>query len=216
VDGDKALLRNIFLLAFACLLLVSCNQNPNQPSTIVGTVDSTAIAADTSTQVNLENSYEYAKSLSVHEHLVFDIRAFGGPASKGEYAIIRRAADNKPDTVAHGTRQGIIADAFLADLNSNKEPEIYLIVQSADSLKSEDLIAYEVSTDGSLTRINVPADFRKDRTHDYAGRDSIYVDEKGLIRCYPLDKKNTAWMKVHYKLIKNEIVYLTSEGVKNL
>src|SRR3954468_2227804 len=98
------------LLSIACclLFLTSCNQNKNQVP-VVGDLDSAAIARDTAMQMGFESSYEYHKTLVANEQLVYDVVGYGGPASNGEFAILRRAANNKADTVVKQTRNGIIA-----------------------------------------------------------------------------------------------------------
>jgi hypothetical protein len=122
-------MRGSLLFVVCGLLLNSCNQNSNRAPE-VGEIDTTAIAQDTSMQKGFESSYEYAKTLVVHEHLVYDIRAYGGPASSGEFAIIRRGADNKSDTVVIEKRNGAIEDAFL------KENHLNIIVRAGDSTRT--------------------------------------------------------------------------------
>ncbi len=133
----------IFLLFAVCgLLFVSCNQNSNQIP-IVGTLDSAAIARDTTMQLGFESSYEFHKTLTVHEKLVYDVVGYGGSALQGEYAILRRGADNKADTVTKGKREGIIADAFLADSNKNKQDEVYVVIQNPSQISDKKILRFE-------------------------------------------------------------------------
>lgn len=193
----------LFIALIATVICCACNRVQKKDETpVVGEdVDSAAIAVDTSTQKAMESSYEYSNTVTVNNKLVFDVMAYGGPATKGEYAIIKRGADNKPDTIAHGERNGIIASSFTADLNHNSLPEVYLVVQTADTLRTENIIVYEYNVEKNET---VELDGIKDNHHAH---DSIYVeDDKFLVLRYPI-KNNTAkpeWMKLFYKLNKHE------------
>lgn len=135
-------MRNFLFLIFCFSFLVSCTQNKNQIP-VVGSLDSAAIAVDTVMQKGFEASYEYSKTLTVNEKLVYDVRAYGGPASQGEFAILRRGADNKTDTVVKEKRNGIIAGTFLADSNKNKVMEVYVLVQNPLHESEKKLLKYE-------------------------------------------------------------------------
>lgn len=135
-------MRSILLLASCVFFLVSCSQNKNQIPTI-GSIDSTAIADDTTMQKGFESSYEFHKTLTVHENLVYDVIGYGGSSIKGEYVILRRGNDNKPDTVIQGIREGIIADAYLADSNKNKHEEVYVVLQNPADVSSKKVLRYE-------------------------------------------------------------------------
>ena len=137
-------MRNFLFLVFCFLFLVSCQQNKNQIP-IVGSLDSSAIAIDTVMQKGFEASYEYSKTLTVNEKLVYDVRAYGGPASQGEFAILRRGADNKTDTIVREKRDGIIVDAFLADSNKNKVMEVYVVIQNPVHMNLKKTIRYEIN-----------------------------------------------------------------------
>ena len=164
--------------------LYSCHQKEGTQVMQVGSFDSTAIATDTEMQQTMEGSYEYSKSVTVSPKLVYDVIAYGGPASRGEYAIIRRGADNKPDTVAHGRRKGIFKDAFTADLNNNCDPEIYIAEQSADKGKYGNIIGWEFDKEGKGAPLRFEHVFAK-KTDVYRGGDSIcpgkYTDGKDAV-----------------------------------
>ncbi len=126
-----------------CLLsFSSCNQSQNQIP-VVGEIDSVAIASDTAMQLGLESSYEFHKTLVVNENLVYDVVGFGGPASSGEFAILRRGGDNKADTVMKQQREGIIADAFLADSNRNNKQEVYVVVRNPSQAAMQKTFRFE-------------------------------------------------------------------------
>jgi len=132
-----------FLFLVSCFLfLVSCQSNQNKIP-VVGHLDSAAIAIDTIMQKGFESSYEFHKTLTVTEKLVYDVVGYGGSASSGEYAILRRGAQNKTDTVMKGKRDGIIADAFLADSNNNRLEEVYIVIQNPSNSSEKKHVKYE-------------------------------------------------------------------------
>lgn len=102
------------ILAVTIVLFSGCIENTEQ-KVPAGTIDTAAIAADTAMQIGIESSYEYHKSITVYDTLVYDVVGYGGPASLGEFAVMRRGADNKSDTIAKEKREGIIRGATLKD-----------------------------------------------------------------------------------------------------
>jgi len=205
------------ILALTSLLLTACNQNKpaETPIPVVGeAVDSAAIAQDTLGQKSLDASYEYAQTVVVNPKLVYDVRAYGGPASHGEYCIIRRGADNKPDTVVIAKRSGVFASSFAADLNNNGKEEIYIITQSADSIRSENIIGSEFDQKGKATAVEVH--FETDKTWNYQGRDSVFAEDRIITRLFPFFDKNhnpNGWMRIKYRLNKNVLDHFSSEAL---
>ena len=131
---------NTFALVF---LLSACTQNQNQIP-VVGDLDSSIIAMDTVMQKGFETSYEFHKTLVANEKLVYDVIGYGGTSSQGELAILRRDAENKTDTVIKEKREGIIADAFLADSNRNNKMEVYVIIQNPIHASEKKLLRFEI------------------------------------------------------------------------
>ena len=216
LENVKFLVLTLFISVIVC----SCNQNkPKDQITVVGeNIDSIAIARDTDQEAAIEGSYEFAKSLSVSENLVYDVKGYGGPPSRGEYAVIKRGADNKPDTVALGARHGIIINAFTADLNKNNSPEVYIIFQSADSFKKGSIIAYEFDKSGKTTNISVRDYSKAEVNEDYRGRDTIYLEHQMIVRQFPVFKKeNTpgACLKARYTLKNTELLLNSKEALKH-
>ena len=143
------------IICILSLLLNSCNQNkPSANIPVVGeAIDSAAIAGDTLQQKIMESSYEYAQTVIISPKLVYDVRAYGGPASRGEYCIIRRGADNKTDTVVQKGRVGIIVNAFTGDLNSNGKEEIYIVMRKPNSKAASYISGFEFDKNGGATAI---------------------------------------------------------------
>jgi len=141
------ILRSPFLVLGSWFLVLavlsSCSSGNKDKTPVLGHLDTAAVAMDTAMQLGLESSYEFHKALIVNDTLVYDVIAFGGPASKGEVAILRRGATNKTDTVFKDIRQGIIADTWLADSNSNKKQEVYIAIKNAADNSLQKLVKYE-------------------------------------------------------------------------
>ncbi|MFM2307734.1 MAG: hypothetical protein RLZZ367_2403 [Bacteroidota bacterium] len=134
--------RLFYLLSIVCCLS-SCSSGNKDKTPVLGHLDTLAIAMDTTMQLGFESSYEFHKTLTVTDTLVYDVIAFGGPATKGEVAILRRGAANKTDTVFKDVRTGIIADTWLADSNNNKKPEVYIAIKGAADNRLQKLVKYE-------------------------------------------------------------------------
>jgi hypothetical protein len=185
-------MKHLTAIAFVIsIVLCSCNQNSNkEEQTATGGIDSAAIARDTATQKSIDNSYEFATTLAFGPNLVYDIRAFGGPASRGNFAIIRRAGNNKPDTVVQGIRYGAVINAFTADLDTNKESEIYIVTRRAGNDAFADIIAYKFDKNGGATSLILPPVSAAEKPQGYMGHDSIYAERKYLVRQYPVYKKD--------------------------
>lgn len=134
------------IFSFCCgLILVffsfsSCRQN-SDTTPVLGNMDSTAIAADTALQLGLESSYEFHKTIVVHKNLAYDITAYGGPASFGEFAIMKRGADNITDTVIKETRNGKITDVTF------ENGELSITIQKPTDSVSINIFRYSVNDD---------------------------------------------------------------------
>jgi hypothetical protein len=188
------------------LLLYSCNQNkPASQIPVVGEpVDSVAIANDTTQQTSLEESYEYAQSVVVSPKLVYDVRAYGGPPSHGQYCIIRRGADNKPDTVVQRERFGVIVNAFTGDLNKNGKEEIYLVTRKTEPYSTSEVIAFEFDQAGvasplSFEKAGINFSTHEDTIHPKS--DSIFIISKTHVLMKKYLKGNNPFMDHAYDLI---------------
>jgi hypothetical protein len=202
-------------------ILCACNNKPQQQTDTVGEIDSTAIARDTNMQESIDNSYEFATTLDISPALAYDVRAFGGPASRGEFAIIRRGVGNKPDTVAQGLRYGTIVNTFAADLNNNGQQEIYIVTQSTDGSLHEELIAFQFDDKGGATGLILPPVPPEEKAAGYRGHDTIYVEDNYLIRQFPIYKKDDRACcpgggadKAYYQLEKNIFVKRKQSSVQ--
>jgi hypothetical protein len=154
----------------------------------------------------MESSYEYAKTLSVAEKLVYDIRAYGGPATEGKFAIIRRAADNKPDTIVKGDRKGIFVDALLTRLNKTHAAEIVIVTRNADSSAASNLMVYAINNTGDLSPVKYDRDLGE--MMGGIGRDSFYVEGNELIR-----RHNNKWL-IHYQMKNAELKKENSSSIE--
>jgi hypothetical protein len=210
----------VFISIISCAIFLSCKQSkPEDKIVVVGeNIDSAAIATDTTQQIAIDNSYEFFKSIPVSGNLVYDVIAYGGPRSEGEYAIIRRNTAGT-DTVAHNVRYGTIADVYVADLNKNNLPELYVIFQSADSLKKETPAVYEMDNYGKSINIKTTGYNKAEKAENYRGHDSIYIQNEALVRQFPVYNKSgnaTCIIKARYSIVKNELLLTNTEAVKNI
>ena len=195
------------------LLLNSCTQNkPATQIPVVGeAVDSAAIAIDTVQQKSIENSYEYAQTVIVNPKLVYDIRGYGGPASHGDFAILRRGADNKADTVAKGERTGIIINAFTGDLNINGKEEIYVVMRNPKPFAASNVSGFEFDEKGKATPLlfgdpNKIGSINENVPHNGSDSlaDTIYKTNNRLVKAYTLGKNEV--LKYNYRLQGNKLV----------
>ena len=213
--------RTAAIALIVSLLLYSCNQNkPTSKIQEVGeAVDSAAIASDTIQQKSLEESYEYAQTVVVSPKLVYDIRAYGGPASQGEYCIIRRGPDNRPDTVVQAERFGVIVNALTADLNDNGNEEIYIVSRKIAPGTSSHVTAYEfdekgvpsalIFGDSSKTfTINTQIPYERIQTNI----DSIFVHGNMLLKYYATNPVTKSSALTHgWKLEGNKFVLVRNK-----
>lgn len=170
------------LIAFSSMLTASCN-NPlgNNPNSVQGTIDSIAIASDTLMQLGIESSYEYHSTLVADKDLVFDVVGYGGSASEGQFAVLRRGINNQTDTIAKGNREGIIEQSFIADLDKNGVKEVYIVTQSVGSGAYAKLIGYTFSGNKVQPIVSV-----FNETTGYMGHDSVYSDKESIYRQFPI------------------------------
>lgn len=137
------------VLSVACFLS-SCQTNSNQPP-VVGSIDTAAIASDTTMQLGLESSYERHQSVVVNPNLVYDMHT-SGTASKGDYIIVRRSENNKSDTLVRGERIGKVI-GFSNSKGKNGGDEIQIFLEKTDSSKTPYTIAWEFDKQGEGVRI---------------------------------------------------------------
>lgn len=189
----------IFLLL--CVALFSCNPNNNtQPQ--FGTLDTQAIAADTTMQLAMESSYEFHKTLNLNSNEVIDAVAWGAP-KQGEYALMFRDTLGS-DTIAKTMRNGRVKDCWLTDLNANGKPEVIAIIQTTDSNSYEEILGYEI--EGKKAAVNLPFNIKllKQYVSEYRGNDTMYYSPQTetVYHEFPLVNADTVAgrMFIQYKL----------------
>lgn len=135
---------------FSVISLTSCQSNNNQPP-VVGSIDTAAVAADTTMQLGLESSYEVHHTVIINPNLVYDILA-SGTASKGDYTIIRRGEKNQSDTLARGERLGKVI-GFTNSKGKNGGDQIEIYLEKTDSNRTPYTIAWEFDKQGKGKQI---------------------------------------------------------------
>ncbi len=201
-------MKNTFgFLLIAAILLSACQHKSDYPA-LVGSIDSLAIASDTTTQLGIEASYEYHQTLALNENEVFDVVAYGSPA-KGEVAFIFRNAEGLKDTVAKAERAGIVKACWFTDLNKNNQPEIMLVLQSYDTSKFESLLGFEMQKEKSAIPIKFNIDLLKQYVQEYRGKDTMYYERDAEIihHEFPLVEEGhvKGRMKIKYGLKGDKI-----------
>lgn len=147
-----------------------------------------AIAADTTTQRAIENTYEEIKSVIVNSDLVYDVIGHGQSASEGGITVLRRAKGSKTDTLLTAPRNGAFQSAFITRLDTKNDHELIIVNQSAGSGSYAELMAYTIADNGKLSKVNIISPAKNDLV-GYMGKDSIYTDGKLLWRQFPIFKE---------------------------
>jgi hypothetical protein len=173
VTGYRSKARVVCLLSVVYLFcLSSCNQkSSNIP--VVGQIDSLAVAMDTTMQLGLESSYEYHKTLAVHQGLVYDVVGFG-KISEGDLTILRRGTNNISDTVVKAKRMGRIMNSFIGDLDNDSHEEIYIATQSSGESITSNLMSYEFDREGEPSYLRFES--AANEKAFFRGRDSFYIN----------------------------------------
>jgi hypothetical protein len=179
-----------FSLVLILGLLTACQLPTNAPVAI-GEIDSLAIAADTTTQRAIENTYEEIKSVIVNADLVYDVIGHGQSASEGGITVLRRAKGSKTDTLLTAPRNGAFQSAFITRLDPKNDHELIIVNQSAGSGSYAELVAYTIDKNGKLNKVNIISPAKNDLV-GYMGKDSIYTDGKLLWRQFPIFKEGDA------------------------
>ncbi len=212
-------MRDFLFLVSYFSLLVSCQNNSNQIP-VVGSIDYAAIAIDTLMQKGFESSYEFHKTLTVHEKLVYDVVGYGGSSSQGEFSIIKRGADNKADTVVKGTRDGFIVDAIATDAAYSEKKiskRIYLITQRAGIDSLQNILGYYLDVKKQDVKLNAELPEAAAFLSKYKGHDKYYFEKEKLIREFPLyDNKGgkEGKMKITYSLAYVDLLLEKIEQLK--
>ncbi len=157
----------LLLILLTAVVLAACTQPPGQrQQDEFGTIDTLAIASDTTMQKGMEVSYEYHQTLPLNEQEVYDVLAWGKP-SQGHVMFVRRTKATK-DTVLIAERQGPVLNGWVCDLNNNGRHELMLLTRFANAPVR--LIACELNKGMEPTLLNYePA---------AEGWDTIYYNEK--------------------------------------
>jgi len=203
------------LAGLACLFTECSNPDKVQQDTF-GELDTTKIATDTSMEVNMDLSYEYQKTLTQNDSVVFDILAYDKPSNsdpkkwEGKFIVIRRT-NTKQDTIIKDSRFGPVKGLSLADLDHDGRPEILFYEDQTADKSRWHLRIYIRKPDGTYKGVYWrEQDVRSSADH-YRGFDTFFIYENHLIRRYPYyEGKDSAnanadlWQS--YKLSRDQLV----------
>lgn len=206
---------------FITTILFSCQQQHSNSASEFGAVDADAIAADTAMQLGIESSYEYHQTLLANDTLVYDIIGYKGANSQYEFAILKRTAGNRTDTLVKQISNGTIANAVINDLNSDGVKEIYIVTRNNNSGNfSANVFAYMASY--NFTPIAFSEPFTTNHTKGYSGFDSVFFQRAFLVRRYPVFVAGDSvcatcatggYRYIYYKLQQGKILVAQTEIV---
>jgi hypothetical protein len=99
-----------------------------------------------------------------------------------------------------------ISDIMISDLDENGFDEIYIVTTSAGSGSYGSVLGFASNKDKSLSIINFP-DFERDDPlfEGYLGHDTFSIEERKLVRIFPVYTKNIIHQKEAYG--KRKLIY---------
>ncbi|HJT73471.1 MAG TPA: hypothetical protein VJ720_05620 [Chitinophaga sp.] len=168
----------LFIVMSGALLLPSLSCNNGQRTDVNG--DSTAAAPGT------DMGEDYNQQLTYKQYS-FSVNSKGQGALR-QLTITGR--DSATDLSEVNTPlEGNIYYASTADLNEDGRPEVYCFTRgTADSAGYSKVYAY--AFDGKTGKpINFP-ELTSQQAGEYRGHDSIYIDEKYLVRSFSTDNSS--------------------------
>lgn len=106
--------------------------------------------------------------------------------------------------------ESAVSRAFLADLDGDNAPELFVVLMNAGSGSYGEVLAWSSNGKKSLTPIVIEKPAEKDLT-GYMGHDAFEVVEGTLIRRFPVYKEGDTnakptggWRQIQYKLAPGE------------
>ena len=210
--------RHSFPLAFSAILLpalLSSCQGHKPDIDTFGQLDSAAIAADTTMQVNMDRSYEYLRTFAEGDTVAYDLLAYDKPQNssglewESKFIIIRRAKGVQ-DTIAKEPRQGKVRSAWLSDLDHNGRSEFFFYTRpDQDTSKKQESVLYAFEANGRAKASRLSLD-RHRETEAALQEDSFFIDRDVLVRVLTrsnagYNTSDAAWQT--YKLVNGKLVY---------
>lgn len=173
----------LFIVMSGALLLPSLSCNNGQRTEVNG--DSTAAAPATD---KTDKSEDYNQQLTYKQYS-FSVNSRGQGALRQLTITGRDSASDLSEV--NTPLEGNIYYASTADLNQDGRPEVYCFTRgTADSSGYSKVYAY--AFDGKTGKpINFP-ELTSQQAGEYRGHDSIYIDEKYLVRSFSTDNSAAA------------------------
>jgi len=131
----------------------------------------------------------FHKVLTLNE-VSFDIRCEEKSSLNTAFIKPSGLKDNK---MIQEEVDGRIVDAYMADLNQDGSPELYIFTTSAGSGSVGSLLAYSTNNQTSLTPIYLP-EIAEDKKHGqgYMGHDNFKIIGNQFVRTFPIYNKDDA------------------------
>ncbi|MBS1625985.1 MAG: hypothetical protein JST83_18335 [Bacteroidetes bacterium] len=194
------------------ILLTSCQDHKPDIETF-GQIDSAAIAADTTMQVNMERSYEYQRTFAEGDTVAYDFLAYDKPKGssspewESKFILIRRQRIGQ-DTVARDFRSGPVRGSWMSDLDGNGKREFFFY-EYPDTGGWSRLYGYESNGTNRMTKITTI--LKNDKAH-YRGGDTFFVSNDLVVRLAPYynaqtDTVASSQQRQQYKLVNSRLVF---------
>ncbi len=198
---------HIVLALFIGLILSACKPKSDGIEHL-GNIDKEAIAADTTTQVIIDNSFEYVKDLDFKDRR-FTVLT-GGYVEFKQVVVVETKANNSIDTLYHLSPDSVtrIVDAFITDLDANKSPELHLIFKHIPSNAVSDSVVLNYS--GRWTKATFETN-KKVVGVEWAVKDGFLVEKGNLLNNTKDTVQGYEWL--YFKLKNNNFKPEKAEAV---
>ncbi len=188
------------------LLTTACNYTGNKSQNLK---TSDSAATENTNNAITDNAYEKQISTSTGKILVIKESHPRG-ASLSDITITFK---NDSSSALSVYDKDPIARLIVADLDSNGFDELYIITTAVGSGSYSNVVGLASNKDKSLSFINFPDIEEKDIQkggfyYGYEGHDTFYIEQKHLVRSFPVNNSGENKKKLAYRLQKTETGYV--------
>ncbi len=159
-----------------CLAIAACRHDKdNSNKTARATLNKPAVMPP----------FRFHERIEVVPGIDYDVLSWGrGTDSLGAYMILCSDSVDRKYTTTNGDLDGAIKDVFNSDLDTDGNPEIFILSQTADSTHYGKVDAYEYNNDNAR-KLEFPK-LSSRQKEGYHGGDSFVIKEDKIIRTYPV------------------------------
>lgn len=198
---------HIVFALFIGLILSACKSKSDGIEHL-GNIDKEAIAADTATQVIIDNSFEFVKDLDFKDRR-FTVLT-GGYVDFKQVVVVETKANKQIDTLYHLSPDSVtrIVNAFVTDLDANKSPELHLIFKHTPSNLLSDSVV--LSYGGRWSKATFYTD-KKVAGVEWTVKDGFLVEKGKLLNNTKDTVQGYEWL--YFKLKNNNFKPEKAEAV---